>query len=265
MALVFLATGVHGVFPCFWTQLHFSCPDVWKYHNFLLQKNKMLEPCRVGDRARVWAQSSCLQFGFLTNKHHLGVFNILNYKVCLLLSSWWSLLPVLFMLFMAREDLVGVQCFPALVVLLGWLPTDIPYGVPGCCRWGINPGNWRCFPAVLCGFQALSRLPPERAFFPPLYSPFTLERANPKSSRPEHPCRCWSHPRGTGNVVNGWQSSRLGGSAGIWRGKELELVGKMLGNFIPCHFRHGSVTVLMIFSHALISVLLSFTPLLFHH
>lgn len=61
-------------------------------------------------------------------------------------------------------------------------------------------------------------------------------------------------------MANGQQSS-----VGAWRGKELELVGKMLGNFIPCHFRHGSMTFLMIFSHALISVLLSFTPLLFHH
>lgn len=96
-------------------------------------------------------------------------------------------------------------------------------------------------------------VPPEMFFFF-LYSPFTLERANPKSSPPEHPCTSWSHPRGTGNVANGWQSSGLGSSAGIWRGKELELVGKMLGNFIPCHFRHGSVIFLMIFSHALISV-----------
>lgn len=43
------------------------------------------------------------------------------------------------------------------------------------------------------------------------------------------------------------------------------MVGKMLVNFIPRHFRHGSVIVFMIFSHALISALLSFTPLLFHH
>lgn len=39
----------------------------------------------------------------------------------------------------------------------------------------------------------------------------------------------------------------------------------MLVNFIPCHFGHGSVIVFMIFSRALISALLSFTPMLFHH
>lgn len=103
-----------------------------------------------------------------------------------------------------------------------------------------------------------------KGFFP-LYSPFTLERANPQSSPPERPCTSWSHPRDSGNVANGWQSSGPGGSAGIWRGKESELVGKMLGDFIPCRFSHGSVIVPTIFSRALISVLLSFTPLLFHH
>lgn len=39
----------------------------------------------------------------------------------------------------------------------------------------------------------------------------------------------------------------------------------MLVNFIPCHFSPGSAIVFMIFSRALISALLSFTPLLFHH
>lgn len=110
-----------------------------------------------------------------------------------------------------------------------------------------------CSMGLLGPFEAATR----KGFF---FSLFTLERANPKSSPPEHPCRSWRHPRGTGNVANGQQSP-----VGVWRGKELELVGKMLGNFIPCHFRHSSITVLMIFSHALISVLLSSTPLLFHH
>lgn len=54
-------------------------------------------------------------------------------------------------------------------------------------------------------------------------------------------------------------------SVGDRRGKELELVGKMLVNFIPCHFRHGSLIVFMIFSHASISAPSSLTPLLSHH
>lgn len=39
----------------------------------------------------------------------------------------------------------------------------------------------------------------------------------------------------------------------------------MLVNFIPHHFRHGSAIAFMIFSHAFMWALLSFTPLLFHH
>lgn len=54
-------------------------------------------------------------------------------------------------------------------------------------------------------------------------------------------------------------------SAGNLGDKEFELAGKTPANFVPRRFRHGSVMLVRIFRRALISALLSFTPLLGHH
>lgn len=187
--------------------------------------------------------------------------------MCLLLSSWQSLLPVLSM-WMAREDLLGAQCFPALVVWVppacaAGVPTNIPCGNPRMMQLR-NKSNdlnvFHCCSVWLSGpFQAATR---KGFFFPPsLLSIHTGEGKSQKCI----PADAGAIPGAQGawlmdGRAPGWAAQQEAGGGRSWSWLE-----KMLGNFIPCHFRHGSVTVLMIFSHALISVLLSFTPPLFHH
>lgn len=96
-----------------------------------------------------------------------------------------------------------------------------------------------------CSMWLLGPFEARKGFFfsPPLLSIHTGEDKSPKLT-PRASLQSLEPSQGTGNVDNGQQSSGLGVSAGNWRGKELELVGRMFGNFIPCHFRHGSVIVL---------------------